>query len=166
MIVCSSLSSLANKQDLPKVMTPVEIKTRFDKALRNVVHEVFPVSARQPLAMSGLPEAFNWLGDALKNGLTNTSNPVKVSSPTQAVQPRSSPSPLSEKFESILKRSAVDDDTDPHEFLDQFHNVSLPGWDHYVHIRLAFLILTIYGRQTGKKIIFKSCPVNSTFHLL
>jgi hypothetical protein len=130
-------------------MTPDEIRARFARALHSSVNEVFPVSARQPLATSGLPEAFNWLGGVLKSRPANTSDSIQPSS--VAARDRSSPSIFSDRFESFLKRAAVDDVTDPHDFLEKFRSFSLPSWDHYTHIRLAFLILTIYGRQKGEE---------------
>jgi hypothetical protein len=35
-------------------------------------------------------------------------------------------------------------------FLKQFFNLELPSWDHYTHVRLAFVILTVFGRQKGQ----------------
>ncbi|KAF9009859.1 P-loop containing nucleoside triphosphate hydrolase protein [Hymenopellis radicata] len=40
------------------------------------------------------------------------------------------------------------------EFLEQFQNITLSSWDHYTHIRIAYVILTTFGRQTGKNMIF------------
>ncbi|ESK88750.1 arf-like gtpase atypical [Moniliophthora roreri MCA 2997] len=57
-----------------------------------------------------------------------------------------------EKLESWLTR--LDTDSSPDEFLSQFREIKLPAWDHYTHIRIAYLLLVAHGRQKGKDMIF------------
>jgi hypothetical protein len=59
------------------------------------------------------------------------------------------PGSLNEKLELYLCRAAAD--SRPEEFLNQIHYTDLPAWDQYTHIRIAFIILTMYGRQKGKQ---------------
>ena len=65
----------------------------------------------------------------------------------QNPDPRSS-DVLSDKLESWLARA--ENDTTPEEFIAQFEGITLPAWDHYTHIRIAYVILTTHGRQKGK----------------
>lgn len=60
-----------------------------------------------------------------------------------------SPSSLAQKLESWVQRAQQD--CDPDEFLQQLHNYKLPAWDHYTHIRIAYVLLKNYGRQKGKQ---------------
>jgi len=64
------------------------------------------------------------------------------------------PNVLAQKLESWLTRT--ENDTPPDDFLEKFKSYSLPEWDHYTHIRFAYLILVRHGRREGKDIIFKS----------
>ncbi|PBK73357.1 P-loop containing nucleoside triphosphate hydrolase protein [Armillaria solidipes] len=77
---------------------------------------------------------------------TSTSNqpPVNPGSPD--------PLELDKKLSAWLARTETD--TPPEEFIVQFLSAKLSTWDHYTHIRIAYVILTTYGRQKGKDMIF------------
>ncbi|KAF7298732.1 ADP-ribosylation factor [Mycena indigotica] len=61
---------------------------------------------------------------------------------------------LENTLEIWLERAEADAHTPSETFLKQFADIKLPSWDHYTHIRLAYPILSIHGRQKGKNIIF------------
>lgn len=94
---------------------------------------------------SGLLVAFDWFHFALDNA--SSGNPIPQPLPQVMPDSRSS-SHLTEKLNSWLARAETD--TDPKVFIDQFHAIDLPDWDHYTHIRIAYLLLTMYGRREGK----------------
>ncbi|KAG6905910.1 hypothetical protein DXG01_016966 [Tephrocybe rancida] len=141
---------LANKQDLPVVIPLHEIREAFGKVLSGRSSCIFGTSLVRGKHMdsSGLPEAFDWLQFALENASAGrTTSAVGPALPDQREA-----SLLEEKIESWVARAEADDD--PQRFIAQFHSLSLPAWDHYTHIRIAFLLLTTYGRQRGKDMIF------------
>jgi ADP-ribosylation factor protein 1 len=46
------------------------------------------------------------------------------------------------------------EDGDDEEFLTQLANYTLDSWDHYTHLRIAFILLNQHGRREGMKLIF------------
>lgn len=177
----SLLYRLANKQDLTNAMSPLEIHTRLFQALptgmNSLLVRVYPLSAIAPKSefTEQVVPAFTWFDDALRNHKMAILNNVPGSSPSQPdatvtpppppsnthkpdFDPRS-PEILSEKLELWVARASTD--SSPDEFLEQFNTFSLPTWDHYTHIRLAYIILTTFGRQKGSPI-----SLHSIFHIL
>ncbi len=98
---------------------------------------------------SGLPEAFDWLQAALdiSKSINEGKTPSSENSNLNPQFNQRAPNILANKLESWLTRSENDISAD--EFLEKFTAYNLPDWDHYTHIRLAYLILTKYGRQEG-----------------
>ncbi|KAG5636148.1 hypothetical protein H0H81_008979 [Sphagnurus paluster] len=131
---------LVNKQDLPDVTPMDDIRKAFAKALAQRTSCIFKTSLFKPLDQTGLLDAFEWLRFALE---TTAANPVLP--PT--LDKKLPTSSLNEKIESWLLRA--EGDSDPQTFLAQFESLSLPAWDHYTHIRIAFLLLATYGRPKG-----------------
>jgi hypothetical protein len=43
----------------------------------------------------------------------------------------------------------------PDAFLSKLRDYSLDSWDHYTHLRIAYLLLTRYGRRDGMALIFR-----------
>ncbi|KAG6842905.1 hypothetical protein H0H93_002907, partial [Arthromyces matolae] len=130
---------LANKQDLPNIVPLYKIREAFGKALSGRSSCIFGTSLTSPMDKTGLPEAFGWLSYALENAAAG-----RKTAPVQpTIPPQRDPSRLAEKVESWVTRSETDDDSD--QTISQFHSLSLPAWDHYTHIRIAFLLLTTYG---------------------
>jgi len=138
---------LANKQDLPGAMPIDDIRRAYATALSGRTASIFKTSLTQN---TGLPDAFEWFLFALQN---SSAGNVTQSLTTQTTLDPRSPTALEEKFNSWLGR--VENDSDPQEFIAQFHSLSLPAWDHYTHIRIAFVLLSTYGRQKGKDMIFE-----------
>ncbi|KAF8802702.1 P-loop containing nucleoside triphosphate hydrolase protein [Phlegmacium glaucopus] len=181
----------ANKSDKPGAMSLDEIRIRFSKAISGRIASIFRITLtsntnypKEPSQVTGLPEAFDWLLLALditKNAkappvptanTAATPKPIttETKSPT-APDPRS-PDSLSQKLESWLTR--IETDVPPENFLAQFRSFTLPSWDHYTHIRIAYVMLTTYGRKDGKEMIFKEIEkyiavspqtTGKTFHL-
>ena len=150
-------SSLANKQDLPNAKKPSELASYFKNIPKDRLIHIAPTTNIAPLSDSGIPEAFDWLKTILNTSYSksNIDTPSTVSNPS--VSPPGSKADFQSRFESFLSRGASDS---PKElFLQQFEAFSLPSWDHYTHIRLAYTILTEYGRQKGESMFpVLSCP--------
>ncbi|KDR67804.1 hypothetical protein GALMADRAFT_216186 [Galerina marginata CBS 339.88] len=144
---------LANKSDKPNAMSLDYIRISFAKVTAGRLTSVFKTSMTgNTLVGTGLPEAFDWLQLALE-----ISKSGKNPSLLKAVEPRMpnprSQSTLAEKLESWLTRTETD--SPPDELMARFNACRLPDWDHYTHIRIAYVILTKYGRKEGKDLIFK-----------
>ncbi|KAH9484774.1 ADP-ribosylation factor 4 [Psilocybe cubensis] len=140
---------LVNKSDLPKAMSLDYVRIAFSKITSGKIAAVFKTSLTE--VQTGLPEAFEWLQLAIEiaesgKQMKNLPEPL-----TAAPNPRS-PSTLANKLESWLTRNETD--CSPDTFLNLFNSFSLPQWDHYTHIRIAYVILTKYGRKEAKDLIF------------
>ncbi|KAJ7176501.1 ADP-ribosylation factor [Mycena filopes] len=140
---------LATKQDKPNAMTLDEIRIQVAPAIRG--RNVFSagISLTQSLTDGPLPDAFGWLLMALEGGSKIGATPVEV---PRSISTRA-PSNLEERLPEWLARA--ENDSPAIEFLKQFDTITLPAWDHYTHIRIAYLLLTQFGRQKGKDKIFE-----------
>lgn len=78
---------------------------------------------------------------------TTTANANSAAAPP--FNPRD-PSVLARKLEEWLHRT--EGDMPAEEFVARFEAYDLPMWDHYTHIRLAFLLLVGLGRQKGQSV--------------
>lgn len=118
---------------------------------------MFPTSLTKDVLSGGIPDAFDWLLFALESQQKSSvfvdaaESQKKLQSLTAAqrasVRPITGVSTLEERLGSWLARA--ESDSTPEEFLTQFHTISLPTWDHYTHIRIAYVIITTFGRQKG-----------------
>lgn len=97
---------------------------------------------------SGLPEAFDWLNLSLD--IAKSLKEGDFSIPPDLQSKLRAPSILAQKLETWLIRS--EDDIPTEVFLEKFNTYCLPDWDHYTHIRFAYLILVKHGRQEGNEI--------------
>ncbi|TFK44095.1 ADP-ribosylation factor family-domain-containing protein [Crucibulum laeve] len=143
---------LANKADGAEAMSVDVVRIKFAASFPGRMMSVFKTSLTSSLSESTLPEAFEWL--RLTLDISKSTNPTLQGAQTSlpALDPRSSDT-LAHKLDSWLTRAETD--SPPEEFISQFHSIALPSWDHYTHIRIAYLILTTHGRQKGKDMIFK-----------
>jgi hypothetical protein len=57
--------------------------------------------------------------------------------------------------EQLLHEWLERDDAPDDIFLQQFNTYTLDKWDHYTHLRIAWLLLTRHGRQQGMDLIFE-----------
>ncbi|KAG2016463.1 ADP-ribosylation factor [Coprinopsis cinerea AmutBmut pab1-1] len=143
---------LANKSDLPNAMPLDDIRKVFRHATAGRIASIYrtslPVVTK---SATGLQEAIDWLALALDiaSSSPKTGGPApKVELPPNPRQP----SALSKRLETWLHQTEVD--SPPDEFISQFKSYSLPSWDHYTHIRIAYLLLMAHGRQKGKDMVF------------
>ncbi|PPR07554.1 hypothetical protein CVT24_008750 [Panaeolus cyanescens] len=151
---------LANKFDQQNALPLEDIQSAFSKSLSGRISAVYKTSfTSKTWSATGLPNAFEWLSFALNSSknLAPPRLPSIISSPPviNESNPRS-PANLAQRLESWLARSEnVKDQLSDDELLARFRTYDLPEWDHYTHIRLAFVILTKYGRKEGKDMLFK-----------
>ncbi|KAF6744944.1 ADP-ribosylation factor [Ephemerocybe angulata] len=148
---------LANKADKPKSMSTDEIRLAFSKRLSGRLFSIYSTSLTSKPHV-GLREAFSWLALALDIAKTTKKvsevsgePPARQKSPSQKLNLRE-PNVLAKKLGEWLQRT--ESDSSPEELIEQFNAYSLPSWDHYTHIRLAFVILAAHGRQKGKDLLF------------
>lgn len=138
---------------MPNALPIDDIRLAFSSTIKGTISSVFPTSLVKGLGPeSGLPQAFDWLRLVIPIARSGGTKIPRIPEPPEPKPlPHQmnvrSPGNLAQKLNDWLGR--VDKDSPPEEFLSQFERVDLPQWDHYTHIRLAFLILKIYGRQKG-----------------
>ncbi|KAJ6471873.1 ADP-ribosylation factor [Mycena sanguinolenta] len=138
---------IAAKQDLPGTMSIEEIRSQFAKATGKSPYYIIGVSSRTQGTAEA--EAFGWLLEAIE---TARAGQPPASAPAAVMPNPHSAAALESKLEAWLVRS--ENDSTAEEFLQQFETLTLPAWDHYTHIRIAYLLLVIHGRQKGKNMIF------------
>lgn len=129
-----------------------QIQTKFAKLLSGQTAAIFPCSLIQSISAGGLPQAFDWLVFAVENAkrtvqLYKQEGPPSTALTMFSVHPYSA-DVITQKLETWLLRA--ENDCSPQDFLAQFHAIDLPAWDHYSHIRIAYVILATYGRQKGQ----------------
>ncbi|KAJ3780643.1 ADP-ribosylation factor family-domain-containing protein [Lentinula aff. detonsa] len=153
---------LATKQDLSNPIPLDEIQRKFSPAISGRKSAIFRVSLVQDNdnQSANLVPAFDWLLANLKNtplipDATGILIPSTNSNPTQGIDVagESLEKEKQKKLNEWISR-AQSELTTEEDFLTQFHSINLPSWDHYTHIRLAYVILTTFGRQKGKNMIF------------
>ncbi|KAL0069998.1 hypothetical protein AAF712_002895 [Marasmius tenuissimus] len=133
----------------PEVIDAIRLKFAGVLKARSTPYFIFPVDLLQDLSSpsSGVIPAFDWLHLVLE-----WSGKPQLSSSSMSEAQETLGDELSERLEEWLVRASKDTPGD--EFLSQFYSVNLPLWDHYTHIRIAYLILLKHGRQKGKNMIF------------
>ncbi|KAJ7763158.1 ADP-ribosylation factor [Mycena maculata] len=136
---------VATKQDLPNVLSVDEIRDKVAKVADGAPNFVLG-STRDG---GNFPEAFGWLLAQIEK--IKSGQPAQ-SAPAPALPDPRSPAALQTKLDEWFMRA--ESDSSPEKFVRQFETLSLPAWDHYTHVRIAYLLLTIYGRQKGKNMIF------------
>ncbi|KAF6765435.1 hypothetical protein DFP72DRAFT_203537 [Ephemerocybe angulata] len=149
-----SVLLLVSKADKPRSMSTDEIRLAFSKRLSGRLFSIYSTSLVSKPHV-GLWEAFGWLALALD--IAKSTNKVSEVSgepparPSQKLNLRE-PSTLAKKLEEWLQRT--ESGSSPEELIEQFNAYTLPSWDHYTHIRLAFVIIAAHGRQKGKDLLF------------
>jgi len=153
---------LANKIDrLPDRKVTDEFRARFDQLLQGRPHACFGTAITEvPRSSCGLEQAFAWLEVALTASTTSSSPPSTESSATTRQKQTTTaegmlsnmraPAALSAKLEDWLARADKEDPvTSSEELLRRFYALDLPSWDHFIHLRLAYILLLKYGRKEG-----------------
>ncbi|KAL5416308.1 hypothetical protein PMIN04_008202 [Paraphaeosphaeria minitans] len=149
---------LLTKKDLPNRQSIETIRAQFDNFFEGRMFAWFETCPTAPLPSSGLLEAFAWLGDAIASPPTETPGVIKSTVPEteKAIDNKladmRSPSALAAKLEEWLSRA--EKDVPAEDLLQQFYTRELPSWDHYTHLRLAYILLLKHGRRQGKDKIF------------
>ncbi|KAF7303692.1 ADP-ribosylation factor [Mycena indigotica] len=134
---------IATKQDLPNRRSIDTIRQSIAPVLKNRHWFAVDVTLETSLLDGPLVRAFGWLQGALG---------ARKIQQEQNEPPPPSPSKTPSALETWLIRA--DSDSPDDVFLRQFENLLLPSWDHYTHIRLAFVLLEKHGRQKGKDLLF------------
>lgn len=108
---------------------------------------------------TGLWEALTWLADAIhsrkNNPVVATTAASTVPAPTDASSSTSTMSEEDRKMEERMTEWLERVDEPASVFLKQLQDATLPLWDHYTHLRIAWLLLLRYGRREGMKHIFE-----------
>ncbi|KAJ7650893.1 ADP-ribosylation factor [Roridomyces roridus] len=133
---------IATKYDMPNRIAIDELRAQFEP-----VSKGSPVRFTTSSLKDGVSEdALTWL---LEHIQAVRAGSLIAPPPLPGLR---SASALEAKLDEWL--SYAENDSSPTEFLRQFDSLSLPKWDHYTHVRLAYVILTTHGRQKGKNMIF------------
>ncbi len=132
-------------------MSIAEITAKLDvEGLRAKGHRVH-VQGCSVAHNTGLEEGMRWLAAtlALPNAGRHPTGSDAIAS--AAGHPPSQEMGAQELLlhEWMERRDAPDD-----VFLQQFNTYSLDKWDHYTHLRIAWLLLTRHGRKQGMDLIF------------
>ncbi|KAF7345533.1 ADP-ribosylation factor [Mycena venus] len=138
--------SIATKQDLLNAMPLEELRSKFAAATAELPFYILGTSRTQSTAEE---EAFSWLLKQIK--AVGARKPSVSGQAPQVPNPQSAAA-LESKLNQWLVRA--ENESSPEQFLQQFETFNLPAWDHYTHVRIAYLLLTIHGRQKGKNLIF------------
>lgn len=154
---------MANKQDLPGCLSVEEIRTRLclDSAFPDRLIHLQGCSA---LTKEGMTEGLDWLHDALlrPRGSTRSSSSLPPPPPggdaasEGAVAQLSPAEQEAQRLEALLLEWLDREDVPAEVFLSQVADASLDVWDHYTHLRIAWLNLTLHGRRDGMEKIFTS----------
>ncbi|KAJ7198808.1 ADP-ribosylation factor [Mycena pura] len=129
---------LATKQDARNPMSLDEIRTRIAPAVAGRQSFSIGTTLTQSLTDGPLSDAFGWLLAALEGRAVPAG---------QSANTPGAPSALEDRFTPWLVRA--EGDSPENEFLHQFETLTLPAWDHYTHIRIAYVLLSRFGRQKG-----------------
>lgn len=138
-----------NKSDLPGTMTVEQVRRelKIDTMYAGRPMHVHGCSAATG---DGLYEGLRWLSDLL---LHPPAPPRSLPAPAPVGEAVVSPPPVKGP-ESPLEEwlSRVDNEDDA--FIAQLVDLSLTCWDHYTHLRIAYVLLTKHGRATAMPMLF------------
>jgi small GTP-binding protein len=154
-----------NKQDLPGAISVEEFKERFQfDRLFQPDGPIPPHQYRiQPCCATtgdGLYEGLDWLTNAFKEEKANP--PVSKledlslakKEDKTSTHPPPPPEPELSPQEKLLMEWLEREDEPDDVFLQKLADFTLDTWDHRTHLRIAWLLLSRYGRQEGMKKIF------------
>jgi hypothetical protein len=146
---------LAHKSDIPNAQSAVEVTILLKDILAGRLWSVFPSTVNAPISSTGFPEAFDWLDTAI--GISKHKGTSSRDAHDHGVK-LSNDSPQQSQLQSTLERclAQVIDGPSPEVLLEQFNTYTLPSWDHCTHVRIAYTILGLYGRQKGEFFVFDS----------
>jgi GTPase SAR1 family protein len=172
------LLMLANKQDLPRALSCHEIAEKLQmQQILERTWLIAPTCAVATLQESGLIAAFAWLEEQMQpsRGTSPLLVPQSIRSSeylpqSPEKQPLSPPIPSfsyapsaehrvlidahlqtqrAEERERVLAQWESREDCEEDVFLEQLRTCSLDVWDHYVHVRIAWLCIARHGVEEG-----------------
>jgi signal recognition particle receptor subunit beta len=153
---------LVNKQDLGGCISPDEVGERLNLAqYRDRLSNCMGCCATSGV---GLMEAMQWLATAMAQPTTDV--PITKDSSVAAAATSSSDNeapaqPLTpeqqeaQKMEELMNDWLQRQDDDPDIFIQKLDDATLDIWDHYTHLRIAWLLLNRHGRRHGMLLIFE-----------
>eukprot|EP00195_Chlamydomonas_chlamydogama_P003266 CAMPEP_0202922060 /NCGR_PEP_ID=MMETSP1392-20130828/77724_1 /ASSEMBLY_ACC=CAM_ASM_000868 /TAXON_ID=225041 /ORGANISM="Chlamydomonas chlamydogama, Strain SAG 11-48b" /LENGTH=632 /DNA_ID=CAMNT_0049615667 /DNA_START=305 /DNA_END=2204 /DNA_ORIENTATION=+ len=136
---------IANKQDLANAMSLSEVEAALGvNAVRDnrahIPHPIHVVGCTMEK-----PQLFR---DAMER-FSKRMLEVKRNTPAREVQAQ-----VREDPDDLLSRWLQVEDEPDELFLSSLEDYSLQSWDHRTHLRIAWLMLTKYGRKEGMQRIF------------
>ena len=135
----------------PVPMSIAEITAKLDvEGLRAKGHRVHVQGCSVTLD-TGLEEGMQWLAATL--ALPNAGR-HPTGSDAIAAAAGDPPSQEMGAQEQLLHEWLERHDAPDDVFLQQFNTYTLDKWDHYTHLRIAWLLLTRHGRKQGMELIF------------
>lgn len=148
------LQRAAELRDVPFIIlvtcqdAPCENRVTVEELERRLQGEhrfdcILPVSA-----YTG--EGLDVLLDSLYTTTSGKKQEIQEEKRKQNQEEKTEDGMLPKKFEQWLSRKDCSDD----EFLSQLRNFTLDSWDHYTHLRIAFVLLNRHGRREGMRLIF------------
>lgn len=136
----------ANKQDILTAMSPSQIREKIN------LREDIPIFPCVATTGEGLYELLDFLISKVagKQQHDSSSTSTKTTATTVAKTETSAVSAEESLLTSWLTREDESDDV----FISKIDDYTLPSWDHYTHLRLAYVLLQRHGRREGMKAIF------------
>ena len=155
---------LANKQDVPGALPVAEIRERLRLDVDFPGRHIH-LQGCSAMTSDGMYEGLDWLHDTLRNRPpppppstgTNSEPDSDEGGGTATLSPPLSPAEQeAQRLEALLLEWLERDDLAPDTFLAQVEDATLDIWDHYTHLRIAWLLLSRHGRREGMARIFTS----------
>mmetsp|Transcript_34383 Transcript_34383/g.76369 ORF Transcript_34383/g.76369 Transcript_34383/m.76369 type:complete len:712 (+) Transcript_34383:82-2217(+) len=135
---------IANKQDLPNVMSLTEVEEQMGldtlRSTRGAPVKCLPASVRSPQLFK---DALIWFTGVMRE--------IKARSTSSAAS-----SKREDEADDILSRWLKVEDEADEVFLASLEDFSLQSWDHRTHLRVAWLMLSKYGRKEGMQRTFSA----------
>jgi signal recognition particle receptor subunit beta len=159
----------ANKQDLPNALKPSEVwellripqllEAEAAKGNQRRIH----IIGSAAVTAEGLYEGLDWLTETLKQPKPLSPYAQKDQGKAQSLEGEAkqeaelSPEAReANRMEALLLEWMDRVDVPDEEFLQSLEDITLDVWDHYTHLRIAWLYLTLFGRRVGMEKIFSS----------
>lgn len=159
---------VANKCDIPEAMNTQEVTDKLN--LNAIQDRDWHILSASVCDGTGVPEILDWMESALRKGkreLSTTapsttttaeggaqSNPASAGTtgPTQANVPLDLASVLSAAppvTRTIMEHWVEREDEPESDFLTKLENFQLDIWDHYTHVRIAWVLIKKHGIKDG-----------------
>ncbi len=136
-----------NKSDLANIMTVAEVRQCLELDGNQHKHRKIHVQACCATSGEGVREGLDWLAHALKH-------PEGVPSPP--LPPPCAPPTSEDRKPDVLEEWLSRIDEPDEVFLAQLEACTLQCWDHYTHLRIAYLMLNKHERNVALPMIFSS----------